>query len=120
MSNAGIHLLAPVPLAEVATAPRTDIRLRMGVPELEQMMGGGLPRGYSLLVAGPSGSGKSILAAAFLIEGARADASGVIAAFAQRSKVARGRALAELIDGGRVGVVDTRAPDLSIDEIAHC
>ena len=37
--------------------------LLTGVPRLDEMLGGGLPRGYSLLVAGPSGSGKSILAA---------------------------------------------------------
>ena len=43
----------------------------MGVPGLDELMGGGLPRGYSLLLAGPSGSGKSIMASAFLIEGAR-------------------------------------------------
>jgi circadian clock protein KaiC len=41
----------------------TEARLLMGVPGLDDMLGGGLPRGYSLLVAGPSGSGKSILAA---------------------------------------------------------
>jgi circadian clock protein KaiC len=83
------------------------------------MMGGGLPRGYSLLVAGPSGSGKSILASSFLVEGARAGQTGVIAAFEQRSKAARGRILADLIDADRVGVVDTWAPDLSVDEIAQ-
>ncbi|MEF9671857.1 hypothetical protein QNM99_02965 [Pseudomonas sp. PCH446] len=27
-------------------------RLKMGVPQLDEMLGGGLPRGYSLLVAG--------------------------------------------------------------------
>src|ERR1700686_4683615 len=122
ISSAGIHVFAPVPLAaptETPKASRTDIRLRMGVPELDQMMGGGLPRGYSLLVAGPSGSGKSILASAFLIEGAREGETGVIAAFEQRSKASRGPILAELIDSDRVGVVDTRAPDLSVDEIAR-
>jgi circadian clock protein KaiC len=72
----------------------------MGVPQLDRMMGGGLPRGYSLLVAGPSGSGKSILASAFLVEGARAGETGVIAAFEQRSNSARGRALADLIAAG--------------------
>ena len=41
-----------------------------------RLMGGGLPAGYSLLVAGPSGSGKSQLAAAFLAEGARAGKGG--------------------------------------------
>ena len=53
----------------------------MGVPGLDDMLGGGLPRGYSLLVAGPSGSGKSMLAAAFLAEGARCGETGVLAAF---------------------------------------
>jgi circadian clock protein KaiC len=122
ISPAGVQVFAPVSVAtpaEAATAPRTDVRLHMGVPELDRMMGGGLPRGYSLLVAGPSGSGKSILASAFLIEGARSGETGVIAAFEQRSKAARGRALADLIDADRVGVVDTRAPDLSVDEIAR-
>ncbi|MEO8188503.1 MAG: RAD55 family ATPase, partial [Burkholderiaceae bacterium] len=55
--------------------------LSMGVPELDRMLGGGLPAGYSLLIAGPSGSGKSILATGFLAEGARAGEKGVIAAF---------------------------------------
>jgi circadian clock protein KaiC len=33
-----------------------------GVPGLDEMMGGGIPTGDSVLVAGPSGSGKSVLA----------------------------------------------------------
>jgi circadian clock protein KaiC len=122
ISSAGIEVFAPVALsAPTATAnvPRADFRLQMGVPLLDGMMGGGLPRGYSLLVAGPSGSGKSILASAFLVEGARAGETGVIAAFEQRSNSARGRALADLIAADRVGVVDTRAPDLSVEEIAR-
>jgi len=122
IGSAGIQVFAPVAdpgAAATPNAPQMHDRLRMGVPELDQMMDGGLPRGYSLLVAGPSGSGKSILASAFLVEGARAGETGVIAAFEQRSSVARGRALSELIDAGRVGVIDTRAPDLSVDEVAR-
>jgi circadian clock protein KaiC len=122
ISSAGIEVFAPVALcAPTATAntPGADNRLQMGVPLLDRMMGGGLPRGYSLLLAGPSGSGKSILASAFLVEGARAGETGVIAAFEQRSNSARGHALADLIAADRVGVVDTRAPDLSVEEIAR-
>ncbi|MGC2461549.1 MAG: ATPase domain-containing protein [Steroidobacteraceae bacterium] len=121
ISGAGIHVFAPVALGAPTDAPlvpRAEARLRMGTPLLDQMMGGGLPRGYSLLVAGPSGSGKSILAAAFLVEGARGGETGIIAAFEQRSGVARARNLAELIGADRVGVIDTRAPGLSVDEIA--
>ena len=121
MSSAGIHVFAPPPLAvltELHGSPRERERLLMGVPGLDEMMGGGLPRGYSLLVAGPSGAGKSILAGAFLTEGARLGETGVIAAFEQRPNESRGRAISELIESGRIGVVDTRAPGLSVDEIA--
>ncbi|HLD64839.1 MAG TPA: ATPase domain-containing protein [Pseudomonas sp.] len=92
-------------------------RLLMGVPRLDRMLGGGLPRGYSLLVAGPSGSGKSILAAAFLAEGARNGETGVIAVFEQRPNRLRSRTITELIDSGQVGLVDSHAADLSIDEV---
>ena len=89
----------------------------MGVPALDDMLGGGLPRGYSLLVAGPSGSGKSILAAAFLAEGARCGETGVVAAFEQHPNRARNPVLIDLIARGQVGLIDSREPDLSIDEI---
>jgi circadian clock protein KaiC len=65
----------------------------------------------------PSGSGKSILASAFLIEGAGRGETGVIAAFEQIPNRERAPLLADLIEQGKVGLVDTQAPDLSIDEI---
>ena len=117
---AGIQVFAPA-RAIVIAAPDMDARpagarLLMGVARLDAMLGGGLPRGYSLLVAGPSGSGKSLLAAAFLAEGARCGETGVIAAFEQRPNQARNPIVADLIESGRVGLVDSSAPDLSIDE----
>jgi circadian clock protein KaiC len=123
ISAAGIKVFGPAPAlvpaeGEATTGPR-GARLLMGVPHLDDMLGGGLPRGYSMLVAGPSGSGKSILAAAFLAEGARNGETGVIAAFEQRPSRARNPMLAGLIKSGRVGLVDSRAPDLSIDEIVR-
>ena len=121
IGDGGIQVFAPpalAPLTDWQPALEPDQRAKMGVPKLDVMMGGGLPRGYSLLVAGPSGSGKSILASAFLAEGARAGETGVIAAFEQRPKRSRGLVLAELIESDRVGVIDTRSLALSVDEIA--
>lgn len=121
IDDTGIRIYAPPQFsaqAEQGTATPGNNRLQMGVPGLDAMMGGGLPRGYSLLVAGPSGSGKSILAAAFLAEGARCGERGVIAAFEQRPSQSRGPLLASLIESGRIGVVNTRAQGISVDEIA--
>jgi len=121
ISADGLRIFAPPPFAAAVgkgSAPPANHRLAMGVPGLDAMMGGGLPRGYSLLIAGPSGSGKSILASAFLIEGARLGETGVIAAFEQRPNESRGKAMVDLIDSARIGVIDTRALNVSVDEIA--
>jgi circadian clock protein KaiC len=121
INSDGVTVFAPAKVdtpAETTSAWPIHDRLRMGVPGLDDMMGGGLPRGYSLLIAGPSGSGKSIMAAAFLIEGARRGETGVIAAFEQRAHRSRGRAITELIERGSIGVVNTRETELSVDEIA--
>jgi circadian clock protein KaiC len=118
----GVEVFPPAsvmcPSGPAADAP-LEGRLLMGVPGLDDMLGGGLPRAYSLLVAGPSGSGKSILAAAFLAEGARAGETGVIAAFEQHPNRSRNRVVADLINGGKVGLVENRAADLSIDEVLY-
>lgn len=117
---AGLSVFAP---ADAQVGPRTAATprpagelLSMGVPALDAMMGGGLPGGYSLLVAGPSGSGKSTVAASFLAAGAQRGETGVMAIFEPRPDSLRNPVLTKLVASGRVALVDSTAPDLSIDE----
>lgn len=123
ISSTGLKVFAPASARAVdAIKPPSieqSVRVKTGVSGLDEMLGGGLPKGYSLLVAGPSGSGKSILASTFLAEGARNGETGVIAAFEQRRNRLRNADLAELILRGKVGLVESHAPDLSIDEIVQ-
>ncbi|MEA3151385.1 MAG: circadian clock protein KaiC, partial [Gammaproteobacteria bacterium] len=119
ISSAGVNVFAA---AVGESRGRTDAaaletRLSMGTPRLDGMLGGGLPTGYSVLVSGPSGSGKSILAAAFLAEGGRCGENGVLAVFEQNPRRSRSSAVISLIESGRIGVVENHASDLSIDEI---
>lgn len=117
IGGSGLEVFPPASATLPVPADAAAPRLLMGVPGLDDMLGGGLPRGYSLLVAGPSGSGKSILAATFLAEGARCGETGVIAAFEQHPNRSRSRVVADLIAGGQVGLVENRTADLSMDEI---
>ena len=117
ITNRGLEVFAPaLPHDCTALLPGAP-RVAMGVAGLDEMLGGGLPRGYSLLVAGPSGSGKSMLAAAFLAEGVRLGETGVFAAFEQQSSQARNPVVAGLIASGKVSLIDSRTADLSIDEV---
>jgi circadian clock protein KaiC len=119
IDGSGVRVFAPAQaVAAGSNLPAAPgARCLMGVPELDRMLGGGLPRGYSLLVAGPSGSGKSILAASFLAEGARRGETGVVAAFEQHPNEARNPVLVDLIARRQVALIDSREPDLSIDEV---
>ena len=98
---------------------RKETRLAMGVPLLDEMLGGGLPSGYSLLIAGPSGSGKTILATAFLTEGVRLGETGVIVAFEQTPSLSWSHTIHDLVRAGQIGLINTRALDLSIDEVVQ-
>jgi circadian clock protein KaiC len=119
ISHAGINVFAAATgmSRDQADVAARDTRLSMGIPQLDEMLGGGLPDGYSILVAGPSGCGKSILAAAFLAEGARCGENGVLAAFEQNPIRARSNIVASLIAAGTIGVLENRAMDLSTDEV---
>jgi len=121
ISDSGIDIFPRAMLSAAANAPSIDgnQRLSMGVPELDAMLGGGVPAGYSLLLVGPSGSGKSVLATQFLAEGVRNGETGVIAAFEKSPNQLLSHHLNELIESGRVGVINTRTLDLSLDEILH-
>jgi len=99
-------------------------RLSLGVKGLDEMLDGGIPAGYSVLVAGPSGSGKTVLATEFVMEGVRHDEPGIIAIFEKRPGEysqghPSGRAFERVIRDRKVGIIQTRPLDLSIDETLH-
>jgi circadian clock protein KaiC len=99
-------------------------RLAIGVKGLDDMLGGGIPAGYSVLLAGPSGSGKSVLATQFITEGARHDEPGIIAVFEKRpaeysDDASSGPRFERLVRERKVGIIHTRPLDLSIDEMLN-
>jgi circadian clock protein KaiC len=99
-------------------------RLSIGVKGLDEMLGGGVPDGYSVLLAGPSGSGKSVLATQFIVDGARRDEPGIIAVFEKRPSEytepgPSGLRFDELVREHKVGVIHSRPLDLSIDEMLN-
>ena len=91
-------------------------RISVGVPVLDDMLGGGLPAGYSLLVVGPSGSGKSILATEFVAEGVRQGETAVVALFEKTPSQMLNNQLDLLVQSGRVALLNMRTLDLSVDE----
>ncbi|MES3021053.1 MAG: ATPase domain-containing protein [Pseudomonadota bacterium] len=123
IGGAGVEIFprviaAPDPAA--AGAPRRQLRrLSLGVPALDEMLGGGLPVGYSMLLAGPSGSGKTTLATAFLAEGVRLGERAVLASFEKSAGQPGDGKLDQMVRDGKVGMLNMRELDLSVDETLH-
>ena len=102
-----------------------DRRLSVGIPELDAMLGGGVREGDSVLVAGSSGTGKSVLATQFIAEGIRQGEPGIVAVFEERPEAYAERATNLGLDletpqkDGKLSILYLRPLDLSVDETMH-
>jgi circadian clock protein KaiC len=100
-------------------------RLSTGISELDAMLGGGVPEGDSLLLAGPSGGGKSILATQFIAEGLGQGEPSIVAVFEEIPAEYVQRAAAFGFDfdtpqkDGKLKIIYLRPLDLSVDETVH-
>jgi circadian clock protein KaiC len=97
-------------------------QLSTGIAELDRMLGGGILEGDSLLVAGPSGTGKSALATQFISDGLHRGEPGIMAIFEERPEGYMQRADGFGLDLGAAeakGILEIlylRPLDLSVDE----
>ncbi len=97
-------------------------RLSFGIPELDRMMGGGIIEGDSILVAGPSGTGKSALATQFIEAGLQNGEPAIMAIFEEEPDGYIGRAHGFGLDlktpqeKGCLEILYLRPLDLSVDE----
>ncbi|MGB3906988.1 MAG: ATPase domain-containing protein [Methanomethylovorans sp.] len=61
-------------------------RISTGIPLLDEMLGGGLFEGSSNLIAGSTGTGKTVLGLNFIMEGAKKGENGIIINFDETPK----------------------------------
>lgn len=100
-------------------------RLSTGIADLDKLLGGGVPEGDSVLLAGPSGGGKSILATQFIAEGLRQGEPGIVAVFEEIPAEYLQRAANLGFDfkksqaSGLLKILYLRPLDLSVDETVH-
>ena len=124
IGSAGIEIFprilpAPEPIGAVPPLKQPVGLVSSGVQPLDDMLGGGIPSGYSALVVGPTGSGKTLLATEFLAAGAANGEKGVIALFERSPSQIMNEKLDGIVRSGDVAMMSVRALDLSVDEMLH-
>lgn len=123
IDGSGMHVyprLSPI-VDEMAAIP--EGRASFDIPGLDAMLQGGVPTGQTCLVAGSSGTGKTLLALHFIMAGAHHGEASVMVGFEERpqeyERKARGFGwnLQTLQTEGLLRMISLRPVDLSVDEV---
>ena len=109
-------------IANEHTSVFLNERVKSGLPALDEMFGGGIPRGSSTLIVGPTGSGKSSLAMLYACASAQRGHRAVVYAFDEVLRIARERAeslglrVGEEMDKGMLAMSQIDPAELSPGE----
>lgn len=96
-----------------------------GVDSLDELLGGGLDRGTTGLIIGPTGTGKSSVVMQYAIAAAQRDERAVIYTFTEDTETVRRRAegmelpLDEHMDSGHIRIRPIDSSELSPGQFAH-
>lgn len=124
VKTGGVHVFPRLVAAEHRTG-FTRGPMTSGIPELDDLLGGGVEQGSSALVLGPAGTGKSTFVLQFLIASARRGEKVAMFVFDEELGLlfertrAMGFDLQELRDSGMLHIEQVDAAELSPGEFAH-
>lgn len=87
ITASGIDVYAPrVTIHRDARVDEKAPRCKTGIEKLDDLLGAGIPRGSSLLVAGVAGTGKTVLSLEFIYRGALAGEKGILFSFEETTE----------------------------------
>src|SRR5206468_9996090 len=96
-------------------------RVPTGIPELDGMMGGGMPAGDATAILGPSGSGKTVVALRYVVEGLQAGERCLYVSFQEtsdqlvRKAASFGWDLVSGLESGQLAIHHVPQGNLNID-----
>jgi circadian clock protein KaiC len=99
--------------------------IKSGVPQLDQLLGGGLSKGTSTFIIGPAGSGKSTIAAQYAVAAAASGDAALFLTFDEGTDTLRKRMLGLGLDlethlqSGRIKVRQVAPSEVSPGEFAQ-
>jgi circadian clock protein KaiC len=124
IETGGVRVFPRLVAAEHKSEVRREV-LKSDSAELNALLGGGLERGSSVLILGPAGTGKSLLALTFIVGAVKRGERAAMFVFDEELGLLFDRAvglgidLRALVAGGQLTVEQVDAAELSPGEFSH-
>lgn len=119
----GITVHPRLETVDIESRPQPAVRIKSGVPRLDEMMGGGIRAGDATAILGPSGCGKTIACLRFIMEGVEQGEQGLYVSFQESTaqldlKAASfGWDMAAARASGSVAIHHVAPADLDLDRL---
>lgn len=120
--RSGIEVYAPRETIRREPAGPAEPRCKTGISRLDDLLGEGIPRGSSLLVAGVAGTGKTVLCLEFAYRGAQQGEKGIVFSFEETDERLRASArelgweLDREIERGMLEIVFIPQPNIMVEK----
>jgi circadian clock protein KaiC len=117
----GVEVFAPRVTIQREDRGPSGPRCKTGISKLDELLGDGIPRGSSLLIAGVAGTGKTMLSLEFVYRGAEAGEKGIVFSFEETEERLRASArglgwnLDREIERGMVEIVFIPQPEILVE-----
>jgi len=125
ISPRGVEVFPKAPVDRSFAVSDFKARKRFGVPELDRLVGGGLPEGALVLIAGDTGTGKTTFCCQFIAEGFRAGEPAVFVALEEpsgqlrRTASASGWGFGAQERKGMLAIIDIPLIDIRPDQFLY-
>jgi circadian clock protein KaiC len=121
----GLRVFPKIPVENLMAKTDFRIRKRFGIQKLDELLGGGIPQGHLLMISGNTGTGKTVLAMQFLVQGIKEGDHAVFVAFEEPMEQVKKTALVhgwnfeQYQKEGKLAFVATSLIDISIDKLLY-
>jgi circadian clock protein KaiC len=121
----GLKVFPKIPAQRRLAKTDFQIRKTFGIEKLDELLGGGIPQGHSIMISGNTGTGKTILGTQFIVQGIKEGENAVFMAFEEpidqvkKTVLVHGWDFEQYEKQGKLAFVATSLIDISNDKLLY-
>jgi circadian clock protein KaiC len=121
----GLKVFPKIPVQRLLAKTDFQNRKKFGIEKLDELLGGGIPQGHIVMISGNTGTGKTVLAMQFLVQGIKEGENTIFVALEEpidqvkRTALEHGWDFEQYEKQGKLAFVTTPLIDISNDKLLY-